>query len=741
MLPVWRMFTCIIWGKMMVNELRRILSDRRRCLVLLAVPLLCLGLFLYGQGGGGFDIRQSGAGEYQALLREYAEKDPEELAEALKAEVEANEAAGAETDAEMARLYAQAVHVRDYAAYLKQVQAQAEKQQNSSIFGRDKNSFVYRNILKTAEDFEPLIGTEVRLGNDRAVEEWLAFEAADYCFLVVMMIAAMSFFDERKKGLEAAIRCCSGGRGKLGIRRCGILLIFSVLYALLLYGLPLALSFAMNGTGDLSRPIQSLVSFKKCTAQLSVCSWIVRTMLVRIACGFLLGLLLWFFLSFLKQMQLMWLLTAAAFGLEYVLYRTISVQSVFSPLKHINVFSLVHASRLYTEYVNINFFGFPVGKRTLLLGLMLLLTVVIGAADMLLQSRRYPFGNRDILGKAVHLADRAGDALRRHWPRFLFEAHKWLVLSGSLLIIAAAAFLTRRLSFDSGAYYSVQGALERQYLLQMQGPVGEETDAYITRAREALERFGGDKTDFENAINRAEQRIDSLERRGNTEGFEPWVLEDTVLRNYMDAGARQTVRKNALIVTSILVFSLAPLFALERSGGMRQLLMSTAGGRNGTFRRKYALALLLTVFTFVLIYGREAYWLLRSYETVPLRQISCHNVNLFLHLPTGLSLAGALALYYAAKLPGMLAVMHICLYLSEIAGSGEKAMAVGMAVLLLPAAAYCMGADGAAAFTPMSFFSDGNPLFVAVSGRILCLVWFAFSLFLLLRIRRRWSGS
>ena len=146
--------------------------------------------------------------------------------------MEAEEAAGMEADTEVTRLYAQTVHVRDYAAYLKQVQSQAERQQNSSFFGRDKNSFVYRNILKTAEDFRPLTGTGVQLGNDRAVEEWLAFEAADYCFLAVMLLAAMSFFDERKKGLEASIRCCSGGRGKLGARRCGILLFFSVLYVL-----------------------------------------------------------------------------------------------------------------------------------------------------------------------------------------------------------------------------------------------------------------------------------------------------------------------------------------------------------------------------------------------------------------------------------------------------------------------------------------------------------------------------
>ena len=62
------------------------------------------------------------------------------------------------------------------------------------------------------------------------------------------------------------------------------------------------------------------------------------------------------------------------------------------------------------------------------------------------------------------------------------------------------------------------------------------------------------------------------------------------------------------------------------------------------------------------------------------------------------------------------------------------------AVLLLPAAAYRMGADGAALLTPIRFFSDGNPLFASAAGWISCLAWFVFSLLLLLRVRRRWNG-
>lgn len=42
----------------------------------------------------------------------------------------------------------------DYDAYLDSVASQAERMSCSSVFGGDPGSFSYRNIQKTAEDFE-----------------------------------------------------------------------------------------------------------------------------------------------------------------------------------------------------------------------------------------------------------------------------------------------------------------------------------------------------------------------------------------------------------------------------------------------------------------------------------------------------------------------------------------------------------------------------------------------------------
>lgn len=53
-------------------------------------------------------------------------------------------------------------------------------------------------------------------------------------------------------------------------------------------------------------------------------------------CGSLLGMLLWFAMSFLEQLLLCWEATAVAMAVEYFLYSTIPAQSIYSPLRYVN---------------------------------------------------------------------------------------------------------------------------------------------------------------------------------------------------------------------------------------------------------------------------------------------------------------------------------------------------------------------------------------------------------------------
>lgn len=707
-----------------MNEWMRIFSDRKRRIAILSIPLVCLVLFFFRKCNGNFGALIPEARDYRELLETYSGSTPAEI-------TEAQENNWAPTRNEM-RLLTQARHLRDYPGYLERVQKQAADMQASSLFGGNKNTFVYRNIIQTAEDFSRCSAEGVCLGNDRAVQDWLAFSWADWGFLAAILLLVMSFMEERKKGLAAILRSCPAGRGKLQASRLGVLLVYSAGMALLLYGLPLALSLLVDGGwSDLSRPVQSLAEFQKCTAQLTVSGFLLEFFLVKTACGLLLGMLFWFLLSFLEQVQLSWLVTAAGLAVEYLLYTLIPPQSLFSPLRYINVFSFVFSFRMYTQYVNINFFGFPVALRTLLLGLLAGLVTVLGAATVWVLTRRYPFGNRDRMGKWLHLWNRMGDGVRRHLGIYGFEWYKLLFLSAGGLFLILGAFLTRDIRVNSGAYNRLEDYLYRQYVAEIQGPVTKKTFDYLAEARQSLEFSDMDTAEFEAALDRVEQTV---------EGLDPgaWIVDEAKFLNIYGSKAWRTQRKNGLLAMIFLTVCLSALYACDQSGDVRKVLRSTAGGRKRLFRAKYATALGITALVWLLVFGRE--WRAAvSLMGDTLLSAPCGSIGILKGFP--MTIRSFLILLWVSKGVALLVPMHLCIFIGEHFRSFEKAFLVGCVTLLIPAAACFFGAHAIRRATPMTFVADGNLLLSGKTGLFWFALWMLLSLLALFAARREWDRS
>lgn len=706
-----------------MNEWKRILSDRRRRIAFICIPILCLFLFFYQKCGGDFGALLTDAQAYRELLQTHQNDTPAQI-------VKAYEGNWSLTKDEQ-RLLTQTEHLRDYPGYLKRVQEQAYKMQMSSLFNENRDSYMYRNIIKTAEDFAACTADGVCLGNDRAVQDWLKFTLADWGFLVVIVLLVMAFMEERQKGLAAIIRSCAAGRGKLQLSRLFVLLCYSAGMVLLLYGLPLVLSLCIDGGwSDLLRPVQSLAEFQKCTSQLSILEFLLQFFFVKTACGFLLGLLIWFLLSFLEQVQLCWLMTTAGLVIEYLLYTKIPAQSIFSPLRYVNVFSYVFTSQLYTEYVTINFFEFPVVRRDLLLALLVATVVILGVLTVWVLTRRYPFGNKDRLGKWLHLWNRMTDILRRPMGLFGFECYKLLFLSAGGLFILLGLLLTRNIYCNSGAYNRMEDAVYRQYVAYVQGPVIQSTFDYLAEAKQQLEGVQMDISEYETALHRLEQTIARLEDGA-------WIVDEAVFLNIYGSDAWQIQRKNGLAALIILVACLSPLYTLEQSGDVKKVLRSTPGGRNKLFWTKYAVAFSVTVFVWLLVFARE--WQAAAKQLGDtILAAPCSSIGILKRYP--MTVKEFLALLYACKGLCLLIPMHLCVFIGQRSGGFEKTFLLSGVALLLPAAAYSFGAHALRNATPLSFLSDGNLLLSGATAIIPFISWLMLPLLALWLAKRHWCN-
>ena len=704
-----------------MNEWRRIFSDRRRRILMLLLPIAVLCIFLYQKCDGYPPALLSGGADYRAMLAQYP--TPEAVIDAFSDNWDLT--------ADQQRLLDQAEHISGYADYLNKVQEQAKRLQATSLFSSDPNTFVYRNILKTAKDFAFCTADGVRIGNFRAVQNWLGFSAADWAFLAAMILLVMSYLDERKKGLSAILRSSPSGRAKLQLARLGNLLLYSGIMTLLLYYVPLAVSLSLDGGwSDLNVPVQSVTEFRKCTVSLRLTEFLGIFFLIKTACGFLLGLLLWFFLSFLEQVQLCWLLTAGALAGEYILFTTIPPQSIFSPLRYINLFSYVFPQQLFTQYGNINFFGFPVGRRTLLLALLALLSVVLGFATVWVLAHRFPFGNRDRIGKWLHLWNKIADRLRRPLGLYGFEWYKLLFLSAGGLMLIAGILLTRDIRVDSGAYNRIEDSVYRQYVQEIQGPIGPETYAYLEEARLNLNVLGMDTAEFSMALDRVDETVAQL-------GEGSWLVDETRFLNIYGKDAQRLQRRNALLAMLFLVACLSPLYASEQNGDLRKVLRSAPGGRERLFRAKYAVALTLTALVWLLVFGRE--WKLAAKTLQPILAAPCASISMLRAFPG--TIGTFLGLMAAFQLLALVIPTNLCMWISERSGGFEKSFLICGVVLLFPAAILSFGGSWVRWLTPMTFLADGNLLTGGLMQLPLFLIWAFGSIAALIHAKKHWSSA
>lgn len=462
-----------------------------------------------------------------------------------------------------------------------------------------------------------------------------------------------------------------------------------------------------------------------------IAEFLIQFFFVKTICGVLLGVLIWFALSFLTRPQMGWLVTAFGLVLEYLLYTLIPTQSIFSPLREINVFSYVFTSELYVQYTNINFFGFPIGRRTLLLGLLICVTAVLSAVTILILTRRYPFGNRDIMGKWIDRWNQIGDGLRKHFGLYGFEAYKFLFLSAGGLFLILGFLMTQNLNCGTLAYTVNEDNIYRQYVTEIQGPVTQDTYDYLADARAALENTPIDTAEYKAALDRLEETITNLEDGA-------WLVYEPMFMNCYGLDSSITQRQNALLSYIFLVVCQSVLFACEKNGNLRKILRSTPNGRSKVFWTKYAVALTLVLIVWLRVMCEE--WRLSvNYIGEIIASAPCNSIS----LTQGFfgTVNTALAMLYLFKLMALLIPVHFCIFIGEKCQSFEKAFLFSGVFILLPAAAYYFGADGLAFLTPASFLADSSPIFYGTNTIPVLAVWMVLSVSALIAAKRNWCKT
>lgn len=737
-------------------EWNRIFQNRRLCIAILVILLLNGFLFIreqkiqnYGMDcaiptptisfqvdGGGYEIAQETVDSraayerYLQWLENYTKLPLEQAISALQTEKDRLTAVlenyGEEENVEkptevyldyvaVNHLLKQAAYLHGYKDYLNMIQANKDALLSFSIFN-DPNEFSGRNILKTANEFEALQDISLRLGIDGAIHAFMGFSITDYLLLAVLVLVCVAFLDERKKGLWNIVYALYGGRLRLAIQRVSILLCVSVIGVTLLYGTNLLVGFFIyGGIRDLGRAAQSVELLGNMPIRCTVGEFLLQYLLFKIGAAFLVALLLWLIFSAIRNVKYTIIAASGMLAAEYSFYTFLPVQSGWNMFKYFNIFTYITSADLYTNYLNIDLFGYPVGIRAVSQNACLPIILLLVGVCITIHCHKRPASGRILLGHFAYGINRITDGFLRRFHLLGMELYKTLFIQKGILLIILFFYCVPGLIFTVNI--PVGGSKEaaaRAYTAQLSGPITADTmqqirdisselDTIIAAHASAKVQYENGTMEYpqydvfvraaqaaetnKNGLSIVRERVEELCSLGKGQDFTPWLIEDSPYEGTYGTPAKPNQSRVALVAMLTITLLLTGSMAYETQTGMNELLASTQNGRKRLFFIKISTAAILTTLVWAVTYGLEFYTFLGVGDigTFP---ASVQNLSMLENFPVKCSIGTFLIGIYLYRWFALFVCAVLTMLVSSCVKRLETACIAACSVILLPSVLY-----------------------------------------------------
>lgn len=519
-------------------------------------------------------------------------------------------------------------YVNGYQEYVSGVLTNAEEMLENPLFS-NKNSHVYRNLVKTKQDFQGLLDITPIVGENRGVMAMIPFRLTGYLMLLMGIYYVLCFMAERQKGLYLLVRCTSRGRFPLSLERVFTLILGLFITGSLLFLTVLPVAMLRFPGANLSRPIQSIPEFSGVLSHVSIFGYLCLIMLRKILGCIVTCMLLYFCMSLLRS-SLCILLFLGIFLGEYLLYALLLPTDRLCILKYVNLYTLIFSTQDYAHYYNMNFFGHPVltGTSSDLVAAFAFLAFSLLALWQF--AHQYPKAE----GKRFPLLDRISAIISKKKPQlspFLWECKKILFSQKALLILCMVLYLAwsssqeisyrdYRSTYVLHWYEEFQGKIDETKLKDMQKQMDKlvkklgKLEASLQHQQELLPmeiQKGHDTSKIAQNIASlmAAIREYNLNIKGLTEvqehaqanyeftkssGITVDLLDPTCYELLLSKDY-QTVRQNYLYVLLAVIFMFSGVMAIESSSNVKPLLHVLPRGGRPMLLRKLAIVFLLSV--------------------------------------------------------------------------------------------------------------------------------------------------
>lgn len=612
---------------------------------------------------------------------------------------------------------------------LEEVPKQKEEMLEISIFS-DEDSFSYKNIMKTAEDYERISDVELSDINDYAVDAFLEHGIMYVFGFIIMLFTVIAFLDERKKGLWQIIYTCREGRFRLILKRLFILFGVALVTETVLVTSTLSAGFIDYGGIDiLFAPVQSVGKLQCFLMPVSLLTFLVYYVLFLSAALAVSGLFIWFILALIHNINLGMVVCSVVYVIEFFLNYMISSRNPLCILKYTNLWFFINPGEAFTKYTNFMAAGTMFNVREYLSAVLIILILLFSAAVLITGVKTRPFYTPGMVEKALNIAANRIRKIICHIGGMGFEIYKLLIQKKGIVVIICLLYLLvgnmdtlelllghDRMQLD--AFYEAYTGEINDESLNAYNSIEEEINTLLNSGEEP----GDGKLAMFEMLKEQKEYAQSLESRG----IKGWFINDRgfdMLFGKLKAGKRLI---DGVIVILAIVLLVAPCYASEYQSGVNYLIASTKKGRGIVFRRKTIYSLVCTLSITIIMFLIQFYEVRIKYNLNGL-DAPVQNVRILEHVPFNISIGGFTLLWYMARAMTMIMVACVVMLISVYIRKQNKVYLVSF--LLAPVGLL----NGIAEYSSGPVVICAVIVPIVLSGLV--------SLYCSIKTYRKWSGQ
>lgn len=641
---------------------------------------------------------------YTSELEEYRKNNPE----AYKKAVEMSES-GEESFWKNSFHYdisRQIEYINSYPDFISEMYDRAKAQSASSIFG-DENSFSYKNLYKTADDYAGLEKTELRLVNSDSLTATVKYGLTDFFIIAVVLLICIYLFGyERDKGLYSLIRCTKFGRLKTIISKLAVLFVLSAFVSVLFIYSDFIVNDFLYGSTDLSVNVQSISEFRNCTLLVTAGQFLLLFALAKTIGIFVISSLLALVFICFSSSAAMYLTGLGAVGAEYLLYSLIRQNSFLNLLKYINIFYILDGSQFFGSYLNLNIFSNAVTSVPIVLGVFGIVFILCTIFSCVVFCKRNQQKKANIFSKLFEKIKLRFFRINGSTSVLKGEIFKFTIQNKMAVVLVLLLVFAVVSSFGMVRYpYSeVSDADYKAYIEYLEGDITSEKETYITEQqqyfddlRQRLDEIAVNSElsestkqamskSIENILNSKGVAFDRVTEQYNrllglkSDGVKARFIDENIYSTFVSSKTREW--NDFALLCFVLLIAVPCVFSVEYKNGMINLIRPTKNGKTKLFVRKIAVLLMFTLLSFISVYLP---YFIRFINTYGTKSFATPIVCIFDKLQAScFSVMGAMLVNLLCSLLLALAVVSIITALSIITESNMFTMVLSTVLIIIP---------------------------------------------------------